>query len=479
MEIVSLEFFFFFAVVILVFHILPARARCGFLLFASYLFYGSRDIRCLALLAVSTLVSWAGALLISHSKTRQGRRNVCISAWAFHLALLGYFKYAGFLTGGRIESLILPVGISFYLFMACGYLADEYYGRISAEKNIVRYALFVSFFPTILSGPIERAGNMLPQFSQSFLGQVRFDTDRIRDGFVRMLWGLFMKLVLADRIAILTDTVYASPQQYGGVLMAVVTVLYSFRIYCDFAGYSHMAVGIAQCLGIQVMENFKNPYLAESIPDFWRRWHISLSSWFRDYVYIPLGGNRKGTVRKYVNVMIVFLLSGLWHGAGWTFIVWGGLHGFYQVTGALLSTFNKKVAVLFGADKNRASARIVKILFTFALVNLAWIFFQAQDLTAVGQICGRFMHPRIWELFDGTICTLGLDRANVTVMFGGLVLLAVVDLLGEKGIRLSEKIASMRLWIRWPVYLAVLLFVLLCGVWGTGYDSTSFIYYRF
>lgn len=480
MEIVSVEFLFFFFSILLIYHVIPARARCVFLLVSSYFFYGSRDIRYLIFLVAATFISYCGALLIEHfDKIPFYKLTVYILTFLINLGLLGYFKYADFLTGGRINSFILPVGISFYLFMSCGYLADVYHGRISTEKNIIRYALFVSFFPTILSGPIERAGNMLPQFSTDFLSEVRFDVERIRDGFVRILWGFFMKLILADRIAIVVNTVYGSPGNYGGILIAVTSVLYTFQIYCDFAGYSHIAIGVAQTLGIRVMENFRCPYLATSISDFWRRWHISLSSWFRDYLYIPLGGNRKGTVRKYFNIMIVFLLSGLWHGAGWTFIIWGCLHGAYQVIGAILMPIRKKVGALLKIDDRSGSVKIVKILFTFSLVNFAWLLFRAESLQSVIGTCKRLIHPSVWELFDGTFYMLGLDRPNVLVMLLGLILLVIVDLLNERGIFISRYIAKERLWIRWPIYIAAILFICVCGIWGSGYDSSSFIYYQF
>lgn len=275
MQIVSVEFLCFFIVVMLVYHALPARFRCSFLLVGSYFFYGSQNILYLLFLMAATLLSYGGGLLVERFQSAlQYKRIVFAGTIACQLGMLGYFKYAGFLSGGRINSLLLPVGISFYLFMSCGYLADVYHGRIPAQRDLLCYALFVSFFPTILSGPIERAGNMFPQFSTAFMRQVRFDTERIRDGFVRILWGYFMKLVLADRISILVDHVYAAPEQYGGALMAVASVLYTFRIYCDFAGYSHIAIGIAKTLGIRVMENFRCPYLADSVADFWRRWHI-------------------------------------------------------------------------------------------------------------------------------------------------------------------------------------------------------------
>ena len=288
-----------------------------------------------------------------------------------------------------------------------------------------------------------------------------------------------MKLVLADRIAILVNAVYRSPENYGGALVAITSILYTFQIYCDFAGYSHIAIGIAETLGIRVMENFRCPYLATSISDFWRRWHISLSSWFRDYIYIPLGGNRKGAVRKYLNIMIVFLLSGLWHGAGWTFVIWGGLHGLYQVVGALFKPVREKIAAFLKVNRLSSSSKVVSVIFTFGLVSFAWISFRAENLISVAEICKRFMHPQIWELFDGTICTLGLDHPNLAVMFLGLMLVIAVDILNERGIFISKYIARERLWIRWPIYIITILVILICGVWGAGYDTASFIYYQF
>lgn len=296
---------------------------------------------------------------------------------------------------------------------------------------------------------------------------------------VRMLWGYFQKLVLADRIAVVVDTVYASPQRYGGAIVIVASVLYTFQIYCDFAGYSNIAIGMAQTLGIKVMENFKVPYLANSIGDFWRRWHLSLSSWFRDYVYIPLGGNRKGTVRKYGNIMLVFLLSGLWHGAGWTFILWGGLHGAYQVMGALLMPLRKKAAQLLKIKEDAPGTKMVKIGVTFGLVNAAWVLFRAESMAQVGSLISRLKEMQIWQLFDGTMHSLGLDQKNVNLMFLGLLLMMVVDYLNEKGIFVAQRISKERLWIRWPVYMAGILLVLICGMWGAGFDAGSFIYYQF
>lgn len=320
---------------------------------------------------------------------------------------------------------------------------------------------------------------MLPQFKSTYLNKIKFDMERIRDGLVRMLWGYFQKLVLADRIAVAVDTVYGSPEEFGGAMVAVASVLYTFQIYCDFAGYSNIAVGIGQVFGIKIIENFRAPYLATSISDFWRRWHISLSSWFRDYLYIPLGGNRKGIVRKYINIMIVFLLSGLWHGAGWNFILWGGLHGMYQVVGALSKNIRRKVCAILHVKNDSFGLRSVRVLATFFWVNIAWILFRVTDMQQLLHVLKRFRDIQIWQLFNGTIYNLGLDRANVHLMLIGLVLVMVVDVLNEKGIYISKHVAKERLWIRWPIYWGAIMIILLCGMWGVGYDSNSFIYYQF
>lgn len=480
MQIISCDFLIFFLCSLIVYHIIPSRLKCAFLLLASYIFYGSHSVGYLGFLCFATLLSYGGALLIDKlHENINGKRIVLALTIGFNLLLLGYFKYASFFTGGKIQSLLMPVGISFYLFMACGYLVDVYRKKIVSEKNLICYALFVSFFPTILSGPIERAGNMLVQFKTSFMKEVSFDTDRIRDGFVRILWGCFMKLVLADRIAIWVNAVYQSHQSHGGALVLVAAILYTFQIYCDFAGYSNIALGIGETFGIRIMENFRCPYLATSISDFWRRWHISLSSWFRDYVYIPLGGNRKGTVRKYINIMLVFLLSGLWHGAGWTFVIWGGLHGLYQVLGAVLSPIRNKVKKALNLNEAMVSLKILQIVVTFGLVSFAWMFFRAGSMTEIVSIFRCFQRMQIWELFDGTIYTLGLDSANIFVMVVGLIVLFIVELCNERGIFISKRIAKERLWVRWPIYIIAILVVLIYGVWGSGYDTSSFIYYQF
>ncbi|MCH4191055.1 MAG: MBOAT family protein [Butyrivibrio sp.] len=485
MQVITIEFLIFLPLVALVYYLIPGKIRYIWLLVASYFFYMSASPVCALFLVTSTMTTYAAGLLLQKKR----RKSVLVCCLLINLGILGVFKYADFACGtaaGILSvfhvqmtdpgiKLLLPVGISFYMFQALGYVIDVYRGDITAEVNPFRYALFVSFFPEVMSGPIERAGHMLPQFREP----AAFDPDHVRDGLLRMMWGYFLKMVLADRIAILVNTVYADPEKYPGTVLLVATILYTFQIYCDFAGYTNIAVGAAGVMGIQVMENFDCPYLAGSIADFWRRWHISLSGWFRDYLYFPLGGNRKGLVRKYINIMIVFMVSGLWHGADWTFVLWGGLHGLYQIIGKLLMPVRNFMVKAFHVNRNSFSHRLLKILCTFSLVSFAWIFFRAEDINTALYVAGHLWHFQPWVLTDGTLYGLGLDAAGFNLMLGCLAVLIAADLCHFHGLKISEKITAQGIWLRWLIYIAAVMFILVCGIWGPGYDETGFIYYQF
>ena len=485
MQVISIEFLLFILVSALVYYILPGKIRYIWLLAASYFFYMCASPVYALFLVTSTVSTYVTGFLLQ----RKRKKLFLVICLLFNLTILGVFKYAGFICGtaAGILSLfhvqmadpsirfLLPVGISFYMFQALGYVIDVYRGDITVEKNPFRYALFVSFFPQVMSGPIERAGHMLPQFHNP----VPFDPDHVRDGLLRMLWGYFLKMVLADRIAVLVNTVYADPGHYPGTVLLVTVLLYTFQIYCDFAGYTNIALGTAGIFGIRVMENFDSPYLAGNIADFWRRWHISLSSWFRDYLYFPLGGNRKGVVRKYLNIMIVFMISGLWHGAGWTFVLWGGLHGLYQVIGRLLMPVRNFMVKMLHVNRNSFSHRMLKVFITFSLVSFAWIFFRAGDIGTALYVAGHLWHFQPWILTDGTLYKLGLDAANFNLMLLGLAVLFVSDIFHFHGIRISDKIAAQGIWFRWLIYMAAVTFIIVCGIWGPGYDTTGFIYYQF
>lgn len=345
----SIEFLFFMPTVVLVTFLVPSRFRYILLLIASYFFYMSWDAKYGILLATITIITYVCAFAIDSVRSscnkrcidenRYKRRNrvgkcFLIVGLILNFGTLFYFKYANFtsLTINRIAhyigldfsspsyEILLPVGISFFIFQAVGYMIDVYRGNIAAEKNLLRYALFVSFFPQLVAGPIERSGNLLKQLRMT----TKFDVKNTKSGLLTIAYGLFLKIVLADNIAMTIDPIFDSIYDYSGMHLLFASILFAFQIYCDFNGYTLIAIGSAEILGYRLNKNFTSPYLAISVKDFWRRWHISLTSWFRDYLYIPLGGSRKGKYRKQLNTMIVFLVSGLWHGAAWKFVAWGG-----------------------------------------------------------------------------------------------------------------------------------------------------------
>ena len=371
---------------------------------------------------------------------------------------------------------VLPVGISFFTFQALSYTVDVYRGEIYAEKNFFRYALYVSFFPQLVAGPIERSKNLLKQLAVP----KTFEFERAREGIFLMLWGYFLKLVLADRIAIVVDTVYNHYTEYQGWYFIVATVLFAFQIYCDFAGYSTIAIGAAKILGVRLMENFDAPYTAQSVAEFWRRWHISLTSWFRDYLYIPLGGSRKGKLRKNANRMIVFLTSGLWHGASIHFVVWGGINGLYQIIGETLMPIRERLIRLFRLNPDSFGFRLYRTLVTFVLVDLSWVYFRAEGFRAANTIVRSMVTAKNpWVLFDGSLYTLGLDGPNFRLMIVSIFILLAADIAKRCGITIREKIIEQDYLFRWVFIACAVVFILLFGVWGPGYSAANFIYFQF
>lgn len=295
-----------------------------------------------------------------------------------------------------------------------------------------------------------------------------------------MLWGYVLKVVLADRIAIMVDMIYGDPTTYGGWYLIVATVLFAFQIYCDFAGYSTIAMGAAKILGVDLMENFNAPYLSRSVGEFWRRWHISLSTWFRDYLYIPLGGNRKGTARKYFNIMVVFLVSGLWHGASWSFVVWGGLNGLYQVIGEVTRPLRDRMKTAIGICRDNRGWQVLQVLITFVLVDFAWIFFRANNMeNAVTVLRSIFTVHNPQILFDGSLLGCGLDRKNIQLMLLCIVMLFGADIGKYRGVCIRDAIIEKGAVVRDVVFLAGLFLVLVTGIYGAGYNAATFIYFQF
>lgn len=494
----SIEFLIFFPIVVLIYFLIPKKVRYIWLLFASYYFYMGWNAKYALLLLFSTAVTYVSGLILGRIKesdrdegVKKRGMNLCVAAsFTLNLAVLFWFKYFDFaieninyvLSRFHITLLepsfdiILPVGISFFTFQALSYTVDVYRGDIKAERNFLRYALFVSFFPQLVAGPIERSKNLLKQLEEEH----SFDYRLFCDGIYLMLWGYFLKLVLADRLAIVVDKVYGDINQYGGMYVAVATVLFAFQIYCDFAGYSTIAMGAAKIMGFRLMENFNAPYMSQSVAEFWRRWHISLSSWFKDYLYIPLGGSRKGKWRTYLNILIIFAVSGLWHGANWTFVIWGTLNAVFQIIGSLTKGMRQKVAGTFGLRRDSAANQLVRTLVTFAFVDFAWIFFRAESLShALWAIKSMFTVFNPWILFDDSLYMLGLSRRSFGVMIFGLILLIIVDMMKYKGVCIRQRIQAQDTWFRCVVIVVAVWFILTVGIWGPAYNDASFIYFQF
>ena len=492
----SIHFLLFFPAVVLLYFLLPHKLRWIWLLVTSYFFYMSWNPKFALFLAASTIITYLSGLLIGRSAGLtdakksgfQRRLWVALSVIA-NLAILILVKYfdLAIYSMNRVFQLIgvsalspsfdviLPVGISFYTLQALTYTIDVYRGDCAVEKNPAKYALFVSFFPLMISGPIERSKNLVAQIGERH----SFSYENARNGLVRMAWGYFQKAVIADRIAVVVNQVFDNYELYAGFYIAVAVILFAIQLYCDFSAYSDIAIGAAQIMGFRVMENFKQPYFARSIQDFWRRWHISLSSWFRDYLYIPLGGGRCSKLKKYRNVMITFLASGLWHGASWNFVFWGGLHGVFQITGDAVRKLKEKAYAKMKIKSEPFSFRLGQVAVTFILVCFAWIFFRADSITAAfGTVKSLFsgFNPQIF--FDGSLYELGLDHRETLIAAVAIVILFSIDRLRCKRDILRE-LSAQNAVFRWAVYFTLVISILIFGVYGSDYVQTQFIYFQF
>lgn len=490
----SADFLIFFPIVVLIYFVIPKKARYIWLLIASYYFYMSWNVKYAVLIVASTVITWLGALLVEKQRQAGVRRLLLAGTLLGNLSILFFFKYFGFFwdnlarvlrlfhiePAGNPFSFLLPVGISFYTFQTLGYVIDVYRGQIETEKNLFRYALFVSFFPQLVAGPIERSGRLMGQIREMHHINL-WNYDRVVSGLTQMLWGLFQKMVIADRLSIFVDTVFTYTKTMGTVETVLAAAAFSVQIYCDFAGYSSIAIGAARVMGVELMENFKTPYFACSIADFWRRWHISLSTWLKDYLYIPLGGSRCSRIKKYRNLLITFLVSGLWHGASWTYVIWGGLHGLYQIVGDLTQPARQWIIEKCRIKTQVISYRLGQILVVFGLTGFAWIFFRAESVRQAGQYLQQmFTHWNPWVLFDGTIYSYGLNQGEVHILLAALLALLLVDLLQYlKGMELGQFLLGQNLWFRWSVLILLVIGVLVYGEYGIKFSSGQFIYFAF
>lgn len=492
----SYEFLIFFPIVVFIYFIFPIKYRYLWLLAASYFFYMNWNAKYALLLLFSTLITYLSGLVMNQIRLTEKENKekllklcVCVS-FIINLGLLFIFKYANFvlsifsaimnLAGRSVNitmlDILLPVGISFYIFQALSYTMDVYRKNVETEKNFFRYALFVSFFPQLVAGPIERSKNLLVQLK---IPQ-KFNFENMRNGLLLMLWGYFMKLVISDRIAVVVDCIYGAPQLYPGVYLIIATLLFGIQLYCDFAGYSTIAMGAAKVMGFQLMDNFNCPYFSRNTVEFWHRWHISLSTWFRDYLYIPLGGNQKGKIRKYLNILIVFFMSGAWHGAAISFITWGVLNGLYQIVGMICKPVRDRINCAFNLNRKFFSHKLFGMITTFLLYDFSLIFFRADSFSIGVDIIKSMLSTCNWEvLTNDALFSLGLDWKDFAVLFLALCILFIADLFKYKGYVIRDFVFKQELWFRWVFYITSVVGILIFGMWGSGYDGGAFIYFQF
>ena len=486
----SIEFLIFYPIVLAAYFLLPEKFRWPMLLAASYLFYMWFSAPLFFLILFTTAVSWVSSLVIERTDSLVRKRLCLILTLITSLGVLVFFKYYNFLAGSvmsvgalfgasfdiTLKNLILPVGISFYTFQTLSYAIDVYRGDIRAERHFGWYALFVSFFPQLVAGPIERPDNLLPQLRERHAWNA---SDAIA-GAKRMLAGFFKKVVVADLLAAYVNAVYNSPDTATGAGVVIASCMFAVQIYCDFSGYTDIAIGCARIMGIRLMQNFDHPYRAKTIKEFWSRWHISLSTWFRDYLYIPLGGSRCAPWKRWRNVMIVFLVSGLWHGAAWTFVIWGFLHGAYQIIGGLTLPMRETLSAKLKINRKHPLFSLWQTAFTFVLVTFAWIFFRANSTGDLVILLGALFTGWGTPLTE-TFAAMGLTLTGALTLIFAVVCMVLLDrlIVHDEAPRPDGSYASDRAVshgrggiLLWSVLAAWILLL-------AGDGASSFIYFQF
>lgn len=475
----SLEYLIFLPIVVIIYNLLGKKFKNIFLLLASLSFYSFWNVKYTFLMLFSIFITYITGIYIEKNRGHIKKMKLAVFFCFFiNLGILFVFKYFNFFadllnnfSGKNFNiaiDVLLPVGISFYTFQALGYTIDVYRKDIRAEENFIDYALFVSFFPQLVAGPIERSVNLLPQIKNP----KKFSYDNLVRGLILFFYGMFLKLIIADRAAILVNEVFGNYKNFSREILIISGILFTLQIYCDFYSYSIMAKGSAKILGIDLMDNFKEPLLSKSITEFWRRWHISLSTWFKDYLYIPLGGNRKGKLRKYFNLILVFLVSGLWHGADLSFVLWGLIHGIFNV-----------LENIFGINKKSRRKNILldtfRRILTFIIVVFAFIYFRAENIHHGNEyLLAIINNPRSLNIMEDLSKT-SFGISNIYPLLFGIIILFVFDILKYNKINLAEKVLKIILPIRWLIYLAFIFAIIIFGVYGPEFSESAFIYFQF
>ncbi|REG89320.1 MBOAT family O-acyltransferase [Winogradskyella sediminis] len=486
----SLDFAIFFPIVFALYWLVARNLtlRNVLILVASYTFYGWWDWRFLFLIAVSTIVDFYVGKQMHKVEDKGKRKQLLLVSLFVNLGFLVYFKYTNFfiesfvdsfrLFGNELEvstlNIILPVGISFYTFQTLSYTIDIYRKQLKPTHDILAFSAFVSFFPQLVAGPIERASHLLPQFYKTYT----FNYKLVKSGLLLMAFGLFKKMVIADRAALYVNQVYNNVDDYGGVGYIYATVLFAFQIYCDFSGYSDIAIGLGRTMGFDLMKNFDSPYISKSLTEFWRRWHISLSTWFRDYLYIPLGGNKKGKFRTYANIFIVFVVSGLWHGAALTFIIWGAIHGVILMIEKGTFKIRKNIFNKLGLLKNNFSNHLFFGLIIFSIVCFAWVFFRANSLSDSFQIASGFFNDfNLGDIFKKDTYLIGFKPNEFKIISIAILLLFMFEYLQRKH-NIITYLNNQSTVFRWLFYLNIVLTIIVFGIYGDR-NIQEFIYFQF
>jgi D-alanyl-lipoteichoic acid acyltransferase DltB (MBOAT superfamily) len=472
-----MAFAVFLPIVFILYWAMPHKFRWFLLLVASYYFYMSWNAKYVFLILFTTVISYSSAILLEKQENIRMKKLILAGTAILCLGVLFVFKYFNFVSSSITSvfnlfsiklspitvNLLLPVGISFYTFQTLSYVIDVYRGDVKAEKHFGIYATFVSFFPQLVAGPIERSGNLLPQIKSEH----RFDYNQAIYGIKLMAVGYYKKLVIADVVGQYVDLAYSDLASYQGVDLALVIFFFTIQIYCDFSGYSDIAIGSAKLMGINLMTNFQSPYFSKSVKEFWSRWHISLSTWFKDYVYIPLGGNRCSKVRNCINLLITFIVSGLWHGASWTFVFWGAIHGVTQIIEKIfLNTLN--------SFRNTKLGKWIATIVVFIFCNIAWVFFRAETFSdAVYVIKNTFCgisNPKTYLM-----SSLGLNRWSLLVIFGTIFILMLYDYFNING-KIIEKVERWNKVAQWVLYIVVGLMIVFISQKGV---AAEFVYFQF
>lgn len=475
----SLEFAIFFPIVVALYYSLPQAQRLPMLLLASCVFYMAFIPAYILILFVTITIDYCAGIYIERTSGR-ARKTWLVASIISTCAVLFVFKYFDFFTGNFVglanlfgwhlspvvAHIILPIGLSFHTFQSLSYVVEVYRGKQKAEKHFVTYATYVMFFPQLVAGPIERPQNLLHQFYEHH----DFDYQRITGGLKRMAWGFFKKIVVADRLALYVNDVYAAPRNFNGLQLSLATLFFAYQIYCDFSGYSDIALGAAQVLGFKLMENFRTPYYSLSIGEFWHRWHISLSTWFRDYVYIPMGGSRCRLQRWLLAIMVTFAVSGLWHGANWTYVIWGVLNGVYLVTGRATKPFRNRFFGAIGLPEGSLPRRAIMLVTTFVLTLVGWVVFRARSMTDAWYVLTHFASG--WNLHQ--IGTPQFLMRQMPIAVAALLALEIGQLLPGR-LPVPSVVGRLPMAGRWAVYASFVLAVLMFGV----YRKTQFIYFQF